>query len=95
MSYFIKAVQELGEWEVITITTVADITVLFGQTAEHGKVVVYTESENEFYVRAATPAQIKAAHICLAFEQFATNEDLAVAEEIQPKDKCSPFRFIP
>jgi hypothetical protein len=46
MSYFIKAVQELGEWEVITITTVADITVLFGQTAEHGKVVVYTESEN-------------------------------------------------
>ena len=95
MNTLAHALSRLGEWEFTTIMSVADMTVLFGHTAEHGKVVVYTESEVGFYVVNATPAQIKAAQVCFAFEEFATEEDLNVAEEIQPESKISPFRFIP
>jgi hypothetical protein len=89
------ALSRLGEWEFTTVMSVADLTVVFGHTADQGKVVVYAERYVGFHVVDATPAQIKAAQVCFAFEKFATEEDLELAEELQPESKISPFRFIP
>ena len=99
------AIHALGEWDITTITTIADVTVLFGHNQDQthgevtlhspGKIVICTNSADDgLYEVDTTFAHVKAAHVCFAFPSFASKEDAKLALEVQPEDELSVFRFV-
>jgi len=99
MNKVIKALMVLGEWEMTSINTVADITLYIGITADTARILVDVDGIDFFYTKDTKDiAAVRAAHKLFCYgEDNVTQAEYALAETLQPVigDGCKLHRFIP
>ena len=107
-SKMIRALMLLGEWEVTSINTSADVTVYLGLGSHKGRVVVDVEDQDVPWMVEGTPEAIKEALNLFLFgwvnssggSPAELDKAYALAETLQPpmvagQTTVSPFRWIP
>lgn len=99
MNKVIKALMDLGEWEMTSINTVADITLYIGITAHNARILVDVDGVDFFYVKDTPDIEaVQAAHKLFCYgEDNVTDLEYSLAETLQPVtgDGCKVHRFIP